>query len=61
MSGIAKMAMAKPLAFGRAGGPGSHLAKVGVMAKPAIFFKLPEGQGWYFFCCQRGTFMLCRC
>ena len=33
-----KMAMAKPLAFGRAGGPGPHPTQVGFMAKPATIF-----------------------
>ena len=37
-SAIMKMAMAKPLAFGRAGGPSSHPTQVGVMAKFSFVF-----------------------
>jgi len=36
-SAILKMAMAKLLAFGHAGGPGSHPTPLDVMAKPTIF------------------------
>ena len=35
-SAIMKMAMAKPLTSGRAGGPGPHPAQVGAMAKPTF-------------------------